>query len=125
MKRIAIYLLLAFVIVVAATELYYYVHYGGNLQVWVWNQSDTRERDVVVRVDGELVLEQLSSSSIVIPEIVSQSTSLGRHDLFVLDLKSGHQLEEQFNLFLVRWVVVSVYADEISVSYHFTPPLIQ
>lgn len=110
-------------VLLMSVQLCFYYQNGGNLILMVQNELDSKEfLEIETLLEGELVLKADIQRNQLIPEEIVNVITFGKKTLDVKCQELGFYKTYSFHSFLVRWVVVDVFEEEIVINSYFIPP---
>ncbi len=126
MKRI---LVIAFILVsfLMAIEYWYYYDQGGNLVIYVQNQSEISKQGVDIKVDYEKssLFNLVFSGEETTPLESKVLKGLGKKEIYVRSATLGVQLRKKIMVLPVTWIVINVYEDQIHIEKSCIPIILQ
>lgn len=107
MKKILI-ILGIFLLVICLHQAYWYYSLGGNLTIWIHNQSEIElVDDTVIYLDGEEIIQDEYTNDILDYKSYTFKVPLGKHTIKVSSEDKSLNKEISFNSFFMKRVIIN------------------
>ena len=125
MKKILYGVAVIFLLLIGV-EAYLYRINNGNIVIYILNQSDKKNSiDVSLDINNHSIFSGLILSNTLKPQKIILNEGIGKQHLLLRRKDLNIKIDESFNVFLVKWIIIDMYSNHTTVDYSIIPPLFQ